>query len=64
MEHRPHVHRTPYQLLRGVRGGTKCRRSPHCLQYVKEVVSCRNFNNVLIIMIVIFSNFVNRNLIY
>jgi hypothetical protein len=32
------VHKKPYQLFRGVRDGTKCSRSPHCLQCVKEVV--------------------------
>jgi hypothetical protein len=40
------VHKTSYQMFRGVRGGTKCNRSQHCLQCVKEVVGCRNFNNV------------------
>jgi hypothetical protein len=32
------VHKTLYQLFRGVRDGTKCSKSPHCLQCVKEVV--------------------------
>jgi hypothetical protein len=40
------VHKTSYQLFRGVHDGTKWSRSPHCLQCVKEVVSCRNFNSV------------------